>query len=134
MRIVTDEFEIFELKVVDALDGRVQFHLGQRSVIARKLLVRLLKMIVVEMQVAKCVDEIARNEINNLGRHHGEQRVRGDVERHAKKQIGAALVELTTQFAILHVKLKENVTRWQRHLLDLGRVPRAYDESSALWI
>src|SRR5207244_5804158 len=91
-------------------------------------------MIVVEMQVAKCVDEIARNEINNLGRHHGEQRVRGDVERHPEKQIGAALVELTTQFAILHVKLEENVTRWQRHLLDLGRIPCAHYQPPALRI
>jgi len=34
VRIVTDEFEIFEREVVDVFDGRVQFHLGQRSAIA----------------------------------------------------------------------------------------------------
>src|SRR5439155_14953717 len=51
MRVVTDEFEIFELEAVNVFDGRVQFHLGQRSIIARKLLARLLEMIVVDMQV-----------------------------------------------------------------------------------
>ncbi len=134
MRIVTDEFEIFELEVVNVFDGRVQFHLGQRSVIARKLLARLLEMIVVEMQVAKCMDEIARHEINNLGHHHREQRVACDVERNAEKKIAAALVKLATQLAVLDIQLEEDVTRWQGHLVDLGRIPCAHYQPPALRI
>jgi hypothetical protein len=44
------------------------------------------------------------------------------------------LIELTTEFALLHVKLKEQMTRWQRHLVDLGRIPRADDQAAALRI
>jgi len=94
VRIVTGEFEIFEREVVDVFDGRVQFHLGQRSAIAGKLLARLLQMIVVEMQVTKCMDEIAWRKINNLSDHHREQRVRRDVEGNTEEKIAAALVKL----------------------------------------
>jgi len=34
VRIVTDEFEIFEREAVDVFDGWVEFHLGQWSAIA----------------------------------------------------------------------------------------------------
>ena len=58
VRVVTDEFEIFELEAVYVFYSRIQFHPRQRPAIAGKLLVRQLKMIVVEMQVAKGFDLI----------------------------------------------------------------------------
>src|SRR5215469_12984663 len=94
MRVVTDEFEIFELEVVNVFDSPIQFHSRQRPAIACKLFARLLQMIVVEMQIAKRVDEIARRKINRLGDHHREERVACDVERHTKEKITAALVKL----------------------------------------
>ena len=66
MRVVTDEFEIFEGKIVDVFDDGIQFHPRQRSAIAGKLLACLVKMIVVEMQIAERVNEIARRKIVNL--------------------------------------------------------------------
>ena len=66
MRVVTDEFEIFEFEIVDVFDRWIQFHPGQRSAMAGKLLACLFKMIVVEMQIAKSVNEIARRKIDNL--------------------------------------------------------------------
>jgi hypothetical protein len=92
VRIVTDEFEIFERKIVDVFDGRIEFHPRQRSAISSVLLACLVKMVVVEMQIAKCVDEIAWRKINDSGHHHREQRVRRDVEWDTKKQISAALI------------------------------------------
>src|SRR5262245_44228679 len=88
-------------------------------------------MVVVKMQIAKSVDEIARREINDLGDHDREQRVACDVERHAEKKIAAALVKLATQRAVLDIKLEKDVTRWQRHLLDLSRIPCAHDKPPA---
>ena len=82
-------------------------------------------MIRVKMQIAERVDEIARLQAAHLRDHQREQRVAGDVERHAEKNIRAALVKLAAQFALLHVKLKQRVARRQRHLLDLARIPRA---------
>src|SRR5206468_11118602 len=52
VRIVTDEPEIFEGKIVNVLDGRIQFHSGQRPVIGAKLLACLVKMVGIEMQIA----------------------------------------------------------------------------------
>jgi hypothetical protein len=57
MRIVTDEFEIFELELVNIFNRRVQSHPRQRPAIAGKLLARLIEMVVVEMQIAKSVNE-----------------------------------------------------------------------------
>src|SRR6266849_865283 len=85
VRIVADELEIFEFEIVDAFDGRIQFHPRQISTIARELFARLLEMVLVEMQIAKGVDEIARRKIDNLRHHQREQRIRCDVERHAEK-------------------------------------------------
>ena len=81
-----------------------------------KLQLRLFEMIRVKMQIAEGVDEIARLQIADLRHHQRQQRVAGDVERHAEKKIRAALVKLAAQFAVLHVKLKQRMARRQRHL------------------
>src|SRR5438034_6934247 len=127
VRVVTDEFEVFEPEIVDVFDRRIQFHPGQRSATAGKLLACLLKMVVVKMQITERMNEIAWRKIDDLRHHHREQRVRRDVERHAEKQIGATLIQLATQFASLfatgrirlggHVKLEEHVTWWECHVL-----------------
>jgi len=134
MRIVADEFEIFEFEIVDIFDCRIQLHSRQRSKIAWKLLVRLLDVVFVKMQIAKGVNKIAGRKIDNLRNHHREQRVWGDVERDAEKQIGASLIKLAAQLTVLHVKLEEEMARWQRHLVDLSWVPCAHYQAAALWI
>ena len=65
MRVVADEFEIFEGKIVDVFDDGIQFHPRQRSAIAGKLLACLVKMIVVEMQITERMNEIARRKIDS---------------------------------------------------------------------
>jgi len=66
VRVVADEFEIVEPEIVEVFDHRIQFHPGQRAAIAGRLLACLVKMIVVEMQIAERVNEIARRKIDNL--------------------------------------------------------------------
>ena len=58
-------------------------------------------MILVKMQVAKGVNEVARIEIDNLRHHHGEQCIGSDVERHTEKKIGATLIKLAAQLPFL---------------------------------
>src|SRR5512142_2896176 len=94
MRVVIDEFEIFKREVVNVFDAWVQLHPGQLSVIAGKLLARLLKMIVVKMQVSESMHKIAWHEIDDLRDHHREQRVACDVERDTEEKIATALVKL----------------------------------------
>ena len=79
------------------------------------------------MRVAEGVDEIAHREPGHLRHHVGEQRVGGDVERHAEEDIAAALVELAAQPAVSHVELEQAVAGGQRHLVHLGRVPGGDD-------
>jgi hypothetical protein len=59
VRLVTDEFEIVEAEIMDVFDRRIQFHPGQRAAIAGKLLACLFKVIVVEMEITKRMNEIA---------------------------------------------------------------------------
>lgn len=84
----------------------------------------------IDVGVAECVDEVADFEAADLRDHVGEQCVAGDVKRDTEEDIGAALVELAAQFAApigswCDKELKQTVTRWQGHILDIRRVPRA---------
>ncbi|GMA20152.1 hypothetical protein GCM10025862_21730 [Arsenicicoccus piscis] len=86
------------------------------------------------MGVAQGVHEVARRQVGLLRDHHGEQRVGRDVERHAEEDVGAALVELAGQPPVRDVELEHRVARWQRHLVDLGDVPRRDDVPAAVGV
>ena len=81
------------------------------------------------MAVATGPDEITRLQTADLRHHQGQQRVAGDVERHAQKNIGAALIKLTRQFSIGHIELEQRMTRHQRHLVQLAHVPGRDDQA-----
>ena len=72
-------------------------------------------MVEVEVRVAQRKDEFARLEIRHLRHHQREQRVGGDVERHAEEKVGAALVHLARERAVGDVELEQRVARRQRH-------------------
>ena len=86
------------------------------------------------MRVAERVDELARLQAADLRDHHREQRVGGDVERHAEKDVGAALVELARQLALRDVELEERVARRERHLRDVGDIPGRDDQAARVGI
>jgi hypothetical protein len=134
MRIVIHQFKILEFKVADAFHRRIQFHLRQRTRLARELQLRLLDMVRVKMQVAERVDEFARLQPADLRDHQREQRIAGDVERHAEKNIRAALIHLAAQFAVAHIKLKQRMAWRQHHLSDFAWIPRVDDVSPAVRI
>src|SRR5438876_545847 len=94
VRVVINQFEIFEFEVADVVDRRIQFHSRQRTILTGQLFARLVEMVVVKVQIAKGVNEIARHKIDNVCHHHRQERIRRDIERHAEKQIAATLVEL----------------------------------------
>ena len=123
MRVVTNQFKILELEFINFFHRRIDFHPRQRTRLARELQLRLLQMIFVKMQIAEGVDKFARLQIADLRNHQREQRVAGDVERHAEKQIRAALIKLAAQLAVADVKLKQAMAGRERHLLDLAWIP-----------
>ena len=75
------------------------------------------------MRVAEGVDELAGLQAGDLRHHHGQQRIGGDVERHAEEDVGGALVELAGELAVGDVELEQAVAGRQRLLVDVGRVP-----------
>ena len=63
-----------------------------------------------------------------------QQRIGRDVERHAEKDIGRALIELAGQRALGDVELEQAVARRQRHLVDVRRIPGADDQPARIRI
>lgn len=72
---------------------------------AQKLLAQGLDVVEVNVRISQHVHQIAGAQATHLGHHKRQQRIRGDVERDAKAQIGAALVHLARQLALGHEKL-----------------------------
>ena len=66
--------------------GGAESQLRQRQRRARELLIRLLQVIQVQVAVAAGPDELAQFKIALLREHVRQQRVGGDVERHAQEK------------------------------------------------
>jgi hypothetical protein len=72
MRVVPDQREIFESEIMNILDRRIQVHARQGSTFACELLAGLVEMVLVEVEIAKGMDEITWNKFDNLRYHHRE--------------------------------------------------------------
>src|ERR1700722_15062785 len=134
MGIVAFEDEILVAEGEQVLGGRREPQGRQLARRPRELEPRLLEMVEVEVRIAERVDELARRQIGHLRDHQGEQRIGRDVERHAEKDVGGALVELTGEPAVDDVELEEAMARRQRHLVDVGRVPGGNDQAARIRI
>ena len=102
-------------------------HGGQRTRLAFKLLAGLRQVVQVQVRIAERVDEFARFQAGHPRDHHRQQRVRGDVERHAQKHVRAALVQLAREPSLGDVELEQHVARRQGHLGQLADIPRRHD-------
>src|SRR5258708_12861008 len=91
-------------------------------------------MVLINVEVSKRVNEIARFKIANGSHHARQQCIRRNIERYPKEKIGTSLVKLTAQLPLLHVKLEHGVAGRKRHLADLPWIPGSYDQSSAIRI
>ena len=94
---------------------------------ACQLALRLFEVIQVKMRVAQRMHEFPRLKVGDLGDHVRQQCVAGDIEGHAQKYIGGALIQLAGKSAIRDIELKETVTWGQSHVVNIGRVPGRYD-------
>src|SRR5215468_7431550 len=94
VRLVAFEDEILVSQREQVLRRRIDPHGRQRPRLARELQPRLLEMIQIKMRVAERMDEDFRLETSYLRDGKRQQRVGRDVERHAEKHVGGALIEL----------------------------------------
>ena len=134
MGIVVEEFEVLVLEVEEGLDVGVDLHLGQGTGLTGELELGLLDVVQIEMGVASGVDEVTGLEACDLGHHHQEQGVGGDVEGYAEEGVCRTLVELERQTVAGHVELEDGVTGRQCHLVHLGHVPSGDDHTTGVGI
>jgi hypothetical protein len=130
VRLIILEVKILESKIEDIAHLRIEVHPRQRIWRSRELLARLVEMIEIEVRVAKGVHEFARRSARHLCNHHGEQCIGGDVERHAEKDVGRALVELAGKTSVRDIELEQAMARRQSHAVDLGGVPGADNQAA----
>src|SRR5207248_1229812 len=94
---------------------------------ARELEPRLLEMVGIEVAVAAGPHEHPRLKPALAREHMRQQSIGGDVEGNAEEDVGTALVELQVEPPRGDLCLEQTVTRRERHLVDLARVPRGDD-------
>jgi hypothetical protein len=139
--LVVQHLEVFKLVVKDGgwLAFDIQCGIGKRF--TAELQRHLLVVVAVNVAVTARPDEVAHVQVALLRHHVGQQGVAGNVEGHAQKNIGTALVQLAAQFGFFaralcrrHIELEERVARHERHLVKLGHVPRADDDAAAVGV
>ena len=79
------------------------------------------------VRITERVHEVTHLIAANLGQHHGQQRVRRDIERNAEEDVSTALIELAGQLAVGHIELKQAVAGRQGHAVHVARVPGRND-------
>src|SRR5215218_7159603 len=84
------------------------------------------------MCVTQGVYEVADLQGAHLGDEVSEQRIRSDVERHAEKDVGRALIELTREPPLRHVELKHHMAWRQRHVGKVSDVPSTDDMAAGI--
>ena len=114
--------EVRELEAVNVLDLRVDVESRERAGRALQLLLERLNVVEVHVRIAHDVDEVTRLEVADLSDHPREQRVGGDVKRHAEAHIAGALIHQAGDLAVGDEELAEHVAGRQGHLLERRRV------------
>ena len=122
--LVVAHFKVFKCVAKQVLRLAAYVQRGVGVGLARELLFYLAGVVAVDMAVAPSPDKVAHLQAALLRHHVCKQRVAGNIEWYAQKNIGAALVKLATElarFACLlrrrNVKLEKGMARHERHLV-----------------
>lgn len=94
-------------------------------------------MVEVDMDVTEGMHEGANLEVADMRNEMREECIRSDIERYAEEDISRSLIQLTAQFSIEHIKLKQRMTRRKAsfcHFFNLWWIPCTDDKSSTVWI
>ena len=136
MRVVfvANHFDVIVGESIDVRDVWIEPELRQGHWFTGDLEVGLLKVVTVKMRITECVNEGTRLEAADLSHHLGEQRIGGNIERDAKENICAALIELTVEFSVSHVELEKGMAGHQGHFIKFTYVPSRDNNSTAVWI
>ena len=131
MVLVVDEVNVGKLVVKDR-GLAPQLQRRERLGHARELQANLVEVVLVDVAVTTGPDELTDPQVTLLRNHVGEQGVAGDVEGHAQKHVGAALVQLAAKAAICYPELEQAVAGRQGHVRQVAHVPGAHDVAAGL--
>lgn len=138
VRVIPGQGEVLVLETVNLRNIRIEQHSGQGARLAGELQLGLLNVVFVQMEVSEGMHELARLITADLRRHHQQQGIAGNVERHAEEEITAALVELQAQAVLLalllcgnYTELEETMAGRQRHAVHLRHIPGGNEVTTA---
>ena len=132
--VVAFEGEVLVLEIVQVLHVWVDAHCREWAGLTGELLADLIEMVQVDVGVAGGVDEVAGLQAADLGYHHRQQCVGGDVERDSEEGVGAALIELAGELSFGHIELEQAMARRKGHLVNLSGIPGGDEHSSRIRI
>ena len=92
--LIIEKFVVFEAEIEQVFFCRIQFHRWQWIGVPAQLRLHLVQVIQVNVHVTQCENKITRLQAAYLSNHQGQQRIGRDIERHAQKDIRAALIHL----------------------------------------
>ena len=84
------------------------------------------------MRIARSMDKLPTLQAAALGYHHRQKSIRSYVERHSEEGVGAALIKLTGELTLRHIKLEEAVAGRKGHLVHLTRVPGTHEHTARI--
>eukprot|EP00411_Alexandrium_monilatum_P097620 CAMPEP_0175802222 /NCGR_PEP_ID=MMETSP0097-20121207/87931_1 /TAXON_ID=311494 /ORGANISM="Alexandrium monilatum, Strain CCMP3105" /LENGTH=525 /DNA_ID=CAMNT_0017113555 /DNA_START=193 /DNA_END=1767 /DNA_ORIENTATION=- len=128
--VVAEQLEVGSLEAVDVLDVRVHAQHGEGPGGPLELRLQGLHVVLVDVRVARGVDEVTGPESADLRHHARQQGVGGDVEGHAQAHVAGPLVHEAGQLPVGHVELAEHVAGRQRHEAQVRRVPGGQQDPS----
>src|SRR6266404_3607768 len=95
----------------------------------------LVKMILIDMVIAKSVNELTNVELTHMGHQVHKQRIGADVEWHPEKCIRRSLVKLAMKCAsAFNLELEQRVTRRQIDIARLLWIPPCDNQTSRVRI
>ena len=96
MGVVSIERKVLVSEILQIFHRGIQEHARERFGLAGKLELCLFKVVQVKVEITKSMDELLWTQTADLRDHEGEQGIGCNIERNAQKEVGAALIELTT--------------------------------------
>ena len=92
-------------------------------------------MILINMIVAKRVNEISDLQLAYVCDHVRQQCIRTDIKRNAEKRVSRALIQLAMKRAlVLDFELEERMARRKIYKVANCRVPSRNDQAARVWI
>ena len=94
MRVIALQLEILVLEVEDALHIGIDVHDGQFARFTGELQTCLVKVVQIQVGVARGMNELTGLQTCHLCHHLEQERIGGDVEGYPQEGVGRTLVEL----------------------------------------